>query len=130
MIKFFIFFFHIHCKASAKNRMSGFSSSWRNLFLFPSFDIWKYIRSSRLSLLSLGGYFVYPKKKNIHRVIVFDIFQIAFSFQQQQQEDERLRDQENLPKGSTVASSMNSVGNTSASTTDRIGKRHAFLKNS
>ena len=68
------------------------------------------------------------KKKNIHRVIVFDIFQIAFSFQQQQQEDERLRDQENLPKGSTVASSMNSVGNTSASTTDRIGKRHAFLK--
>ena len=64
----------------------------------------------------------------IHRVIVFDIFQIAFSFQQQQQEDERLRDQENLPKGSTVASSMNCVGNTSASTTDRLGKSHAFKK--
>ena len=108
--------------------MSGFSSSWRNLFLFPSFDVWKYIRSSRLSVSFLWEDILYIQKKNIHRVIVFDIFQIAFSFQQQQQEDERLRDQENLPKGSTVASSMNSVGNTSASTTDRIGKRHAFLK--
>ena len=83
-----------------------------------------------VSLSPFFGSIFCISKKNIHRVIVFDIFQIAFSFQQQQQEDERLRDQENLPKGSTVASSMNSVGNTSASTTDRIGKRHAFLKNS